>query len=177
MNDKLQSALKWGVIGSVASAIIGLIFFILNVDSDSNLKYVSFAIMIGVIIAGCYEYRDTLSGGFAGFKEIFKYAMLVVLIYGVISSIWALVYIEFIDTGLVKEILLRTELEMEANGADDEIIKQTLEVTKTMMKPHFFFFTSLLSTLFIGLIISLPTSGFLKKEKPEDLIIEEKLSE
>ena len=66
---------------------------------------------------------------------------------------------------------------MEASGADDEIIKQTLVITKKMMLPHFFFLTSLLSTLVIGLIISIPTSAMLRKEKPEELIIEEKLAE
>jgi RsiW-degrading membrane proteinase PrsW (M82 family) len=51
MSDKLKSALKWGVIGSAASAVLGLLFFILNVASDSSLKYVSFAFMIGLIIS------------------------------------------------------------------------------------------------------------------------------
>ncbi len=177
MSDKLKSALKWGVMGGVASAILGLMFYILNVDSDSALKYVSFAVMIGVIIAGCYEYRDTILGGFGSFKQLLGYAMLLVLVYGLLSSIWAICYMEFIDTGLVNEILLKTELDMEASGADDEIIKQTLVITKKMMLPHFFFLTSLLSTLVIGLIISIPTSAMLRKEKPEELIIEEKLAE
>jgi hypothetical protein len=177
MSDKLKSALKWGVIGSAASAVLGLLFFILNVASDSSLKYVSFAFMIGVIIAGCYEYRDTILGGFVGFKKLLGYAMLVVLVYALVSSVWAVCYVEFIDTGLVNEILLKTELDMEAQGASEKIIKQTLTVTKKMMLPHFFFLTSTLSLLFIGLIISLPASAALKKEKPEELIIEEKLSE
>jgi hypothetical protein len=177
MSNKIKSAIKWGLIGSVSSAILGLIFYIFGVDTDSSLKYLSFAIMIGVILAGCYEFRDKISGGFASFKSLFGYTMIIVLVYGVISSIWAVIYMEIIDTNLVKEILLKTELDMEASGADDKIIKQTIEVTKTMMKPHFFFLTSILSMLFIGLIISLPTCAFLKKVKPVDLIIEEKLAE
>ena len=177
MSEKVKSALKWGVIGSIASAILGLIFYILNVDADSALKYLSFAIMIGAILAGSYEFRDKISGNFASFKQIFGYAMLVVVIYAVLSSIWAIIYMQFIDTELVNQILLKTELDMETKGLDDEIIQQTLQVTKTMMKPHFFFITSLLSMLFIGLIISLPTAAFLKKDKPEELIIEEKLAE
>lgn len=177
MSDKFKSALKWGVLGSVASAILGLIFYILNVDSDSWLKYISFAVMIGVIIAGAYEYRDKLNGGFASLKDILLYAMLLILVYGFISSIWAVVYMEFIDTGLVDEILLKTELDMEAKGTDDEIIQQTLEVTKKMMQAPIFFITSLLGTLFIGFIIAFPTAAVLKKEKPEELIIEEKMAE
>ena len=41
MSDKLKSALKWGVMGGVASAILGLMFYILNLDSDSAVKKIN----------------------------------------------------------------------------------------------------------------------------------------
>jgi hypothetical protein len=177
MNPKRQTAIKWGLIGGVSSALLGLLFFILNLESSSWLNYLSFAVMIGVIIAGTYEFRDKILGGFASLKKLLGFGILLALVYGIISSMWAVFFMEVLDPGLVKEILLDTEIRMEEQGMSDVQIKQALEVTKKMMKPYLFFFTSLISILFFGSLVSLLTSLVMRKDKPEEIIIEEKLAE
>lgn len=176
MTKKTQTFLKWGLLGGIASASLGLVLFILNVDSSSWINYMGMAILVAVIVAGSYEYRDKIEGGFAGFKQLLGFAMMITLVYALFSSSWAIIYMEFIDTELVSRILLDTEIRMEDQGLMDEQIKQTLGVTKKMMQPHYFFFTSVMSMTFIGLLISLLSSLVLRKEKPTEVIIEEKLS-
>lgn len=177
MNPKTQSAVKWGLLGGLASAVLGLLFFVLNVESSSWLNYLSFAVMIAVVIAGSYEYRDKIAGGFASFKQLLGFGISVALVYGLISSLWAVFFMEVINPELVKEILLDTEIRMEEQGLSNEQIEQTLAVTKKMMKPYIFFFTSLLSITFMGLLVSLLTSLVMRKEKSAEAIIEEKLAD
>ena len=177
MNSLTQTFLKWGLLGGITSATVGLILFLLNVDSTSWISYVSIGILIAVLIAGSYEYRDKLIGGFANFKELLGFAMKIVLVYALFTSLWSIVYMEFIDTELVGRMLLETEINLENQGLSDEQIDQTMEITVKMMKAPFFFLVSLFNTALLGLMISLLSSLILRKAKPEELIVKEKLSE
>lgn len=176
MSETWKIALKWGAIGSIGAAALGLVLYLLNVDSSSFLNYLSLAILIAVLIFGGYEFRDKINGGFASFQEIFRLASMIVLVFALISSVWSIVYMEVIDTNLVNEILLKTELDMEEKGLDDEIIQQTLAVTKKMMKPHFFFITGFLFIMFFGELAAVLVSLVMKKDKPEELIIDENIT-
>ena len=176
MSDKLKLALKWGGIGGLISAVIGLVFYILNVDSSSYLNYLSYAVLVGVLLFGVYEYRDKHLGGYISFKQIMGYGIFIVIVFALLSSIWGIVYMETIDTNLVNEILLKTELDMEEKGLDEEIIQQTLVVTKKMMQPQFFFITSFLFLMLFGTLGNLLVGAVLKKEKPENVLIDETAS-
>ena len=68
--------------------------------------------------------------------------MLIALAFGVVNALWGVYYIEFLKPTLLNDMMLDTEISMEEQGISDEQIKQTLDVMKTMMKPHFFFVTS-----------------------------------
>lgn len=52
-----------------------------------------------------------------------------------------------------------------------------MHLTEKMMKAPFFFLVSLFNTALLGLMISLLSSLILRKAKPEELIVKEKLSE
>lgn len=130
MNKKTQTFLKWGLLGGVGSASIGLLLFMLNIDSSSWMNYLGMVILVAVIVAGSYEYRDKILGGFANFKELLGFGMLITMVFAFFGSVWAIIYMEFIDTELLSRILLDTEIRMEGQGLSDEQIKQTMAVTK-----------------------------------------------
>lgn len=177
MKNLTQTFLKWGLLGGIASATIGLILFMLNIDSSSWISYVSIVILIAVIIAGSYEYRDKLAGGFANFKQLLGFAMKITLIYALFTSFWSIAYMEFIDTELLGRMLLETEISLENQGLSDEQIDQTMDLTKKMMQAPFFFLVSMFNTALLGLLISLLSSLIIRKDKPEELIVKKKLSE
>ena len=174
MIDKVKSIVKWGAIGGIGVAILGLITYILGVEYGSWLNYFGYAVLIAVVMAGSYEYRDTLNGGFARFGELFKHAILICLVYAVISTVWSIIFMEFIGTDLVAEVIEQTRMQLEEKGADEATIETSLNWTKKFMQPHFFALTSMFALMFVGALISLLTSSVLRKEKQEDdLIIDE----
>ena len=69
MSHKIHIALKWGLLGGISTALLGLVLYLLNVERASWLNYVVFGLLIGVIIMGTYEYRDSVLEGFANFKK------------------------------------------------------------------------------------------------------------
>ena len=174
MSDKIKSALKWGGIGGVSMTILGLIMYILNIEYGSKLNYLGYAILIGVVLAGSYEFRDKLNGGFATFTELFKYAIIICLTYALISTIWSVIFMQFIGTDLVSEVLEQSRIQLEERGLDEATIEMSLSWTKTMMKPHFFALTSMFALMVVGTLISVLTSSVLRRFKSdEDLIIDE----
>jgi hypothetical protein len=169
--------LKWGLLGGIAYATVGLSLFMLNIDSSSWISYVRIFILIAVIIAGSYEYRDKLAGGFANFKHLLGFSMKITLVYALFTSFWSIAYREFIDTELLGRMLLETEINLENRGLSDEQIDQTMDRTEKMMQAPYFFLVSVFNTALLGLLISLLSSSILRKEKPEELNVIEKLSE
>lgn len=177
MSHKMRIALKWGLVGGISTSLLGLVLYLLNVERASWLNYVVFGLLIAVIIMGTYEFRDTVLEGFANFKKLLGIGLLIALVFGIVNALWGVYYMEFLNPTLLNDMMLDTEISMEEQGISDEQIKQTLDVMKTMMKPHFFFVTSLLNILLVGLFGSSLTSLVMRKEKPVELIIDEKLSE
>lgn len=170
----MKSTLKWGLIGGLGAAILGLITFILNIKYDSWVSYLSYAILIAVILAGSYDFRDRINGGYAKFGEIFKYAILVSLIFATISTIWSVLFITVIHPEFTSELIEQSRIQFEEVGLDEATIEMSLSWTRTMMKPHFFALMSMFSLMFVGTLISLLISLVLRKEKhPDELIIDE----
>lgn len=177
MSDKLKSAFKWGLIGGLAFAVLVLLLYVLNKSSYMALMLSNIFILIIVTLAGSYEFRDKVLDGFVKFKTLLGQAMLLILVYGLLSSLWWLVHLYFIDLAIIPNILIEAETSLEAMGWEEERIMESMVVTKKMMSPFFFFLSNTARMLFFGLIISLPTCAYLKKEKSTELIIEEKLAE
>ncbi|MCB0509849.1 MAG: DUF4199 domain-containing protein, partial [Bacteroidetes bacterium] len=126
MNAKLKISFKWGLIGGIGVAIFGLLLFILNVGHDSKLNYLGFGILIATILAATYDFRDNHKAGFARFGELFGIGMLTAAFYALFAAIWGIIDLQVIDTEKVSKILQETELKLEAQGYDEDVIKQSM---------------------------------------------------
>lgn len=167
MNSKLKISFKWGLIGGIGVAIFGLTTFILNLSHDSKLNYLAFGILIASILAATYEFRDKEKAGFAKFGELFSIGMLTAAFYAIFAAIWGIIDLQFIDTDKISLILQETELKLEEQGYDQDVIKQSMAMTKKMMEPTYFFFMGLISSLVSGALISVLSSLILRKDAPD----------
>lgn len=159
--------LKWGLIGGVAVVILGLLSYLLNLSDSKIIQYASVILMLAIIVLGLFEYRDKLGGGFASFGELFKVGLMIGLIISVVSVIWSLIYMNYIDTELVERILLKTEIDLETNGMSDSEMKIAMEYTRKFMQPGYMAVISLASSLFMSGIISIISALVIKNNKPE----------
>lgn len=172
-----KSFFKWGVIGGLGAAIFSLIMHIMNVSYDSKLLYLGYFILVGVILAGTYEFRDKENNGMATIGGILKNAALLCLVYAVLSAIWTILYAHVINPDFISEMLLRTKIDMEERGIEKEQMEMSLKIAKMMMHPISLFFTTVLFTMTWGMIIALPISFALQKGKSDEQIIREKIEE
>lgn len=157
--------LKWGLVGALGVVILGVLFYLLDVEISSKLRYVTFLVSIAVIIAAMMEFRDKENAGYATFGNLFLIGLGIGCGIGLIVGIWAVVYPLYFDTGMYERFLLETEINLEEAGLDKVQIKEALKWTEMMFKPWVVYFMSLVGNVVGAIIISLPAGLILKKDK------------
>jgi len=166
-------ALRSGVIASLIIITVGLVFQLTGV-TDPTQQYstgnmvsglISYAIMIAAGILTVKQYRDESLNGSISFGKAFGTSMLVMAIIAVIQAVWTIVYMEFINPDLIKEIM---EAQMDKMIEEGQVTEEQLEASSGMMgfftNSWFIAGASLFGTLFMGLILSLVVALITKKE-------------
>jgi hypothetical protein len=166
--------LRWGLVGAIGVVILGVLFYLFDVEINSKLRYVTLLVSIGVIIAAMMEFRDKENNGYATFGNLFLIGLGIGCVIGLIGGIWAVVYPLYFDTGMYERILIETEINLEEAGLDKIQIKEALKWTELMFKPWIVYLMSLLGNVFGAIIISLPAGLILKKDKS---IFDEQISD
>jgi len=151
-------AIKWGLIGGLATVVAGLVFFIINLKLDSPIRYITFFISVGVILAALFEYRDKLMGGYASMGKLFQLGLLIGLIFGLINGAWGVIYPMFIDPTMKETLLLQTEINLEEAGMSKAQIKEAMKWTEMMFKPWIVFLMGIFGSIFTAILVSLPAS-------------------
>ena len=90
-------------------------------------------------------------------------------ISGLISSVYAYIYHEFIVPTLRQQILDKVREDLENRGMDDTQVEQALEMSQKFSTPGFTFLFGIIGSIFIGFIIALIISAIMKKDKPFEL--------
>lgn len=166
-------AMRYGFIGGLVSIIIGLVLQLTGVSNPmeqySAGNIIAGLLSWGVIGAAVYmtikQHRDEDLNGWISLGKGFGIGMLVILIIAVLQSIWTVIYMEVINPTLMDEIM---EKAMEKALEEGQMTEEQMEASQGMMgffaSSWFVAISSLIATLFIGLIVTLLVALFLKKE-------------
>jgi len=156
--------LGYGVIISLAIIVLSLILFLLNLDQNKPLQFLSYAILIGGIILSQINFRNKYSGGFIEYGKAFLVGMLASLFLAVILGVYTWVFFKYIDPGAMDEVMLQTEQQMLDRGMTDMEIEQGMAMATKFQSVGMFTFFAVFGNFVVGIIISLITAIFVKKE-------------
>ncbi len=162
-----KNALNWGVILGVALIIYSLLMWFLDLSLEKWVSWVSYLIIIGALIVATKSYRDNTLGGVISYGQALGYGTLVVMFGSIVTAIYTYLFMKFIDPEFIDKILLMTEEQLIEKGIPDEQIEMGIEMQKKFMTPTIMSLGSIPTYTFIGFIISLITSIFLKKKSEE----------
>lgn len=160
-----RTALKYGILTSVAIMVFTTI---LNVSGQSQNKWLamfSYVIMIVGIVLAMKEFRES-NKGFMTYGEGLGLGSLVSAILGFFASMFAMVYIKFIDPTIITQTLDKARADMEAQGLDDAQIDRFMEASQKFSSPGIMFAAGVFSYLFAGFIFSLIIAAIVRREKP-----------
>lgn len=160
-----RTALKYGILTSVAIMVFTTI---LNVSGQSQNKWLAmltYVIMIVGIVLAMKEFRE-INKGFMTYGEGLGLGSLVSAILGFFASMFAMVYIKFIDPTIITQTLDKARADMEAQGLDDAQIDRFMEASQKFSSPGIMFAAGVFSYLFAGFIFSLIIAAIVRREKP-----------
>jgi hypothetical protein len=144
----------------VAVALIGIVSFLLQAIISggfmlqSLIGILTFALFITAVVLVIRNQRNA-QGGFISFKEAFAIGFFGLLIGGIVSSIFTLLYVQFIDPEYVDRLVMTT-LEttkgfMEGSMGEEQMMEILREQEKGMREGFTFF--GLIKSLGIYLIV------------------------
>ena len=168
MEEKVSTArvaLKYGVLASVVIMIYTTIINVTGLSQNKILSSLSFAFMIIAIVLAMKDFREQ-NKGFLSYGEGLGVGTLVSAIMGLLSSAFAMFYMQFIDDTLLTQGMNKVREDMERKGMDDAQIDQAMELSQKFMSPGVVFAFGVFGYIIMGLIISLIVAAILRREKP-----------
>lgn len=159
-----SNSLQMGVIVGIATIIYSVILYIFDATFNQALGYVNILILAAGIIWGLKQYRDKVLGGVISFGKCIGYGTLVGLFAAIISGIYTIVMMKFIDPELIQQLYLMMEDQMLEKGVPPEQIEQAMQMSKKFTNPTFMAIGGIFSSTAIAVVISLIAGAIMKKE-------------
>ncbi len=160
-------ALINGIYLGIALIVLSLVLYLLDVSRDSYAQYLSYVVMIGLMIIFVIQWRDKYNGGYLSYSGAFGHGFLVILFGTILSAIYTYVFFAFIAPGELMVLIEEAEQQMYEKGMSDQEIEMAMSWTRMMMKPLMMGVWVIVGGAIGGLIISALAAIFLKKEPTE----------
>ncbi|MDA3953612.1 MAG: DUF4199 domain-containing protein [Bacteroidales bacterium] len=159
-----KAGLTNGIILGLALIIYSVLLYVLDLSLNKYLGYVSYVIMIAVIIYATNSHKNNTLKGNISYGQALGLATLIIVFGSLLSSIYTYVFVTVIDPGHIEKILVAAEEQLLEKGMTDDQIEMAISMQKKMMKPFMLSILAFFGYVLIGFILSLITSAFLKKE-------------
>lgn len=168
MEEKTSTArvaLKYGVVTAVVTMVYSTILNVSGLGQNRWLAGLTYAFLLVAIFLAMKEFREK-NKGYISYGEGLGLGSLLSAVYGFLSAVFTIFYIQFIDNSSIAQGLDQLREDLERQGKDDAQIEQVIEMSQKMMSPGIMFMSVVVVTLISGFIISLIAAAIMRKEKP-----------
>ena len=160
----LKSSLTHGIYIGIALVLISVIIYVLGYSFESWVQFTSYPIIIGGVIWAQLAYRKNLEGSMT-YGQAVGIGFLSLLFAGIISAIYTYLLYKVIDPSLHEKLMIFTEQKiLEQGRVQEEQLDMVMNITKKFMTPFVLSLQLILYSAIGGLIISLITAIFTKKD-------------
>lgn len=158
-----QTTLTWGVITGFAGVVYSLILYFAGLILNKPAGYVGIIISIAGIYLGIKAYRDQSLDGYISYGRALGTGVLISLYASIITIVYSILLYTVIDPELINKSLEMSREQMAGRSMSEEQIEKGLEFSKKFFVPFIVVGVFFVGN-FIGFIISLIVSAFLKKD-------------
>ncbi len=156
----LTNGLILGLIGIIYSLVV----YFLDLSFNKVQGYIFIVVQIGILYYLVKSYRDNFLHGNITFGQAVGAGVIICLYYSIISAVFTYILYAFIDPDLVGKQLAFTEEMLQGRNIPQEAIDVNMRVQKKLMIPEVIAPLSIAGNMFWGVIISLITAIFVRKE-------------
>lgn len=158
--------LGYGAIIALAIIVLTLILFLLNLDQNKGLQFLSYIILIAGLLLSQLNYRNKYSDGFIEYGKAFTVGFVTSIILAIIMGVWTFIFFKYINAGAMEEVMMQTEQSMLDRGMTDMEIEQGMAIARKFQTVGAMTTFAILGNIILGIVISLITSIFVKRENP-----------
>lgn len=168
-----STALRYGLIAGLVGIVVSMIAMSTGLMDFSKgfvwpmvIGVISFAILIVITVMGVRHHRDKELGGYANFGRMFLVAGLIVLIAGVLGTIFNYAYFNFIDPDYLANASDGVMEMYENMGMSDDQVETAMEQFEKQMEGQSNPVKGLLGNVIASGIIGAIIGLIMKKNPP-----------
>jgi amino acid transporter len=164
-----QIMLNYGVILGFASILISVANYALGnaYNQDWKVSLLGFLVMAAIIVFGIKKYKEA-NGGLLSLGEGLKTGVGIALIGGVISIIYTIIFMTYIEPDFMENTMeLARQKMMDNPNMSEETIDAAINMQKKFSSPAMIAGFGLLWVAFLGFVISLIASLIMKKTEEQ----------
>jgi drug/metabolite transporter (DMT)-like permease len=160
----LKPAMTYGLIIALVIIILALLFWITGLEGKGGLQWINWAAYFGALYVCLKNWRDNHNGGYIKYGQALSAGILFMFFASIIYAFYNVLYLTLIDPSAVTRMLEIMEEEYYKKGFTEEQISSMMTFASKLRGPGMQFFSVIIGTTFIGVIISLIVSIFVRKE-------------
>ena len=166
-NPVIGAAMNYGGIVGFGLIASQLIIYILGLEYGGTTNSVlQWTIMIGGSAFFMIKFRNEVNGGFISFGQSFFLGFMILLFSGILISVYTYVFLAFIDPGTIDMMKEKAYEQYISMGMSDEEAANAMGMASKMMSAPLISGMAFLGNVFIGAVLSLLITLFVKKENP-----------
>jgi hypothetical protein len=160
--------LNYGLILGGIAILISLVQYSLgeHLSPKPIYGFISFGLMIVATILGIKKMKSE-NEGYISFGEAVKIGVGIAVVSAIISIIYNLIFMNFIEPDFIDQMLLKQEETMFDNGMNEKQIEAAMGMANKMKGPFISSAIGIVASAFFGFVISAITGAILKKSKEE----------
>ncbi len=163
-----KSAMIYGLYIGIFFTLFSVLLYVTGQTTNKALGYISFPLYALAIVLAQIHYRNSELNGVISYGQAVGFAVAAMLFSGIISALYTMILYSFIDPGLVQQMKTIQEEALMQKGMTEEQVDAAMSIMSKMMTPGYMSIMGLFGSVFIGTIVSLVSSIFVKKLPGED---------
>ena len=164
-----QSALYYGLLIAVVLILVHLVLYLVEQSEETAGMIISGIVFIAAVVVVQLDYRNKKCGGFLSYGRTVKIGFLSVLFASFMVAVYMFVYLSYINPGEMLQAKTDAIQDVYNMGMDSEGEAQWLKIQEYIHTPIVYAAGTILSYAFIGIIVALITSIFIKKDEQVSL--------
>lgn len=158
-----KSSFMWGVYIAIVLILVSVVFYVTGNPFSKVGNYVNYPVWIAGIVLAQLGYRKMLDG-YVTYGQAVGMGVLAALFGSIIMGIYVYLLYTVIDPSLQEQLRLFTEQQIIEQGSVPEgQMEMVLEMSTKFQKPAILAGMSVVMNTLLGLVISLITAIFVKK--------------
>jgi len=163
-NSRFVHASAFALLAAFPVMLIAYVIYATQLPEALN--YVSYLFIGGALVVGQLQWRAKGAGGYMSYGHAFVYGLFFTITYSILMTVWTGLFVyalapDFMDRAMEQAM---AEFEKEEDMPAEQI-EMAMGIARSMLTPGFMITVALLGNLFVGVIISLITSAFTRKDR------------